>query len=178
MNHELQEFTATVTAHQDPVYRLALATVRDADDAQDIAQEAFLRLWRKGRDVPPEAVRPWLLKVTHNLCLDHLRRRQRRHLRLGRPDPNSLERLPETRPDPTDGGLPDELVSALDQLSPHARSLVVLHYCEDMKLAEIAQVLETTTGAVKVALHRARRALQQALTPTRVMAGGNQETGT
>ncbi len=178
MNTELDQFTNTVTLHQDRVYALALHVLRDSDDAADIAQEAFLRLWRKGQDLSHESVRPWLLRVTHNLCLDHLRRRQRQQRRLGHADHEAIHTLPsnpETTPLPP---FPEELNLALATLAPETRSMVVLHYCEGLKLAEIATLLGTSLSAVKVRLHRARKVLRNTLRPSATEENCTQETGT
>ncbi len=175
MNSDLQEFADVVRAHQDAVYGLALATVRDPDDAADIAQEAFVRLWRRRDEVAAKAHRPWLMKVTRNLCLDHLRRRTRDLRRMGPHDPEALDRVPA--PADPESILPDDFDRALGALSPRARSLVSLHYGQGFKLDEIAAMLGMTTGAVKVALHRARRTLRQSLAPARTLAGHGQENG-
>lgn len=178
MNTELDQFTNTVTLHQNRVYGLALHVLRDSDDAADVAQEAFLRLWRKGGNLPPESVRPWLLRVAHNLCLDHLRRSQLQQRRLGRPDHEAVHALPakpETIPAPH---FPEELNLALATLAPETRSMLVLHYCEGLKLAEIAKMLGTTLSAVKVRIHRARKALRDTLGPSASISNRTQETGT
>ena len=64
-------------AHLDPVYGLARRMLRDAAEAEDVAQEAFLRLWQAAPRWRPEArIGTWLYRVTHNLCIDRLRRRR------------------------------------------------------------------------------------------------------
>ncbi len=178
MNHGLEAFSQTVSIHQDRVYALALAILRDADDAADITQEAFLRLWRKGRDLPPEVVQSWLLKVAHNLCLDHLRRLRIQQKRLGRPDPEALQSLATPAPSAAAHLLPENLHQALSALTPRTRSMVVLHYCEGFKLAEIASLLETNLGSVKARLHRARKSMRLALEPGSEAENPKQETGT
>jgi len=178
MNTLHENFTATVAAHQDRVYALALGMLRDRDDAADVAQEAFVRLWRKGDRVPGERLAPWLYRVTHNLCLDHLRRRNLALKRLGQPDPEAVERLSVPADDPAGDPLPAPLAAALDRLPARTRSLVILHYCQDMKLAEIAELLGMSLPAVKTALHRARKVLREALQSGAAVAGQTLETGT
>ncbi len=178
MNTSHENFTAVVAAHQDRVYALALAMLRDRDDAAEVAQDAFVRLWRKGGQVPGERLAPWLFRVTHNLCLDRLRHRKLALKRLGRPDPEAVERLAVPADSPVGDELPENLAAALAHLPARARSLVVLHYCQDMKLAEIAELLDMSLPAVKTALHRARKVLREVLQPSAAVAGQTLETGT
>ncbi len=62
-----------IARHQDQVWSLARYLLGDATEAEDAAQEAFLRLWQRQEGLDDEAVKPWLLTVTRNLCLDRLR---------------------------------------------------------------------------------------------------------
>lgn len=131
----------------------------DRDTAQDVLAEAFLVIWRRLDDVPPDAVLPWCYSVARN-CLANEQRSARRRLslvaRVARlsPDPE-----PDTTPD-----LPDpELQEALAKLRPHDRDLLMLWAWEDLRPAEIAVVLGITTNAVNVRLHRARGRLRDLL---------------
>ncbi len=177
MNERIQDFSGVIAEHQDHAYALAVTILGDPDEAADAVQEAFVRLWRRGGHVPDAAVRPWLLKVVHNLCLDQLRRRKLVAKHWGRSDPDALPNLRAAPAPAAAPELPDSLAAALEQLPPRTRSMVMLHYCEGLPLAEIAELLDTTPGAVKVALHRARHALRQYLAPRAECGNRRQEIG-
>ena len=69
-------FELLLQEHRDTIYRTARYLVRDAEDAEDVVQETFIRLWKTREDIRIENVRSWLLRVCRNLCLDALRRRK------------------------------------------------------------------------------------------------------
>lgn len=168
MDHEL--FTALLEGNRDRVYGHALYCLRDPEDAQDVAQETFVKLWGKFEDIDPAKVPAWLMRVAHNLCIDLIRRRQSQRKNFGYPDPDALERLPSQGPghDPQDRLNLDQqqrtLLDAMETLTPETRSVMVMHYFEEMKLHEIAAVLDKTVSALKVQIHRARKALRLVLT--------------
>lgn len=143
-------------------YRVAWRMLGDGTEAQDVAQEALLRLWSnadKWRGGGP-GVAAWLTRVATNLCLDRLRDRKR-----------LSDRVAPERAD--DAPLADALIagdqeraaviSALDALSERQRAAVVLTYYEDLPNAEAAQMLEMNIKAFESLLLRARRALRALL---------------
>lgn len=163
-------FTELLASHRDRVYTQALYSLRDRRDAEDVTQEAFLRLWRQGGDVPPERVAPWLAHVTRNLCIDLCRRRSSARRHLGVADPEALDRLAAAPGDLDDPmrtlDLDDrqrQLVDALQTLSAETRSVMLMHYFEGRKLADIASALGKSVSAVKVQVHRARHSLRLVL---------------
>jgi RNA polymerase sigma-70 factor (ECF subfamily) len=168
MDHEL--FTALLESNQDRVYSHALYCLRDPEDAQDVTQETFVKLWDKFEGIDPAKVPGWLMRVVHNLCIDLIRRRRSQRKNFGFPDPDALERLPSQGPgfDPQDRLHLDQqqraLLDAMETLAPETRSVMVMHYFEEMKLHEIATVLDKTVSALKVQIHRARKSLRLVLT--------------
>jgi RNA polymerase sigma-70 factor (ECF subfamily) len=157
-------FETILREQRHRVFTHALGCLRDRDDAEDVTQETFLRLWRAGGDVPADRAGAWLLRVAHNLCIDHTRRRRTWRAYLGRPDPDALERLVgDSRPEPGDQGLGDELHAALATLPAETRSMVLMHYQQGLKLREIAALLDVGLGTLKVRIHRARKTLRAAL---------------
>lgn len=174
MTMEPQAFNRLVQAHRDRIYGHALYVLRDPDDAQDATQEAFLRLWRQGADLPPDRVKPWLLRVVHNLCLDQKRRQGARRRHFGRPDAEAVDALRAgddswQRPDAgiRQEILQQEVLAALATLTPETRSLVMMHYYQGLKIKDIADLLDKNLNSVKVQIHRARRALRLVLTSPR-----------
>ena len=72
------EYVRAVTEHKDRVHNFALWMLRHPDDARDVAQESLVRMWEHRSRIRPVAAGSWLLRTTHNLCLDHVRRRRAR----------------------------------------------------------------------------------------------------
>ncbi len=148
--------------HQHRVYGLAQHLTGDAEAAADVAQEAFIRLWTHRDTVEEARAGAWLLRVTRNLAIDHLRARKRAAC------------VPEAEPDATPalGPLPDEVTetradvaqihAALGTLREPFRSLLVLREMQDLSYEEIGQVLDLPLTSVKVYLHRARKMLRAA----------------
>jgi len=168
MDHAL--FTQLLEGNRDRVYSQALYFLRDPEDAQDVTQDAFVKLWRNYEDIDPGKAAGWLMRVVHNLCIDLVRRRKAQRNNFGFPDPDALERLPDrgSQPGPEDALHLDQqqrvLLDAMDTLAPETRSVMVMHYFQEMKLQEIAEVLGKTVSALKVQIHRARKSLRLVLT--------------
>jgi RNA polymerase sigma-70 factor (ECF subfamily) len=164
--------------------------VANAEEAEDLAQEVFLRVYRGRKKYHPKAkFSTWLFTIANNLALNALRSRQRKpsialNLRDSGPlGPRPAEHLVQDR-----GNLPmhnmqqQELAGiiqiALDGLNERQRVAVVLNKFEDMNYAEIAEVMGLTTKGVKSLLSRARDNLRIALKEYIFMDGEPRKTGT
>lgn len=159
-------FAALVERYQRPVYNLSLRMLGRAEDAEDAAQEVFLRVYRA---LPAyDAGRPfstWLLSIAAHHCIDRIRRRRMHEV--------SLDALPPWRQlaaqvvDPEDHAVADDhagRVRALLQLLPEDyRLVVVLRYWHDFGYSEIAALTGESESAIKSRLHRARRQLAEHL---------------
>lgn len=159
-----RKFQQWVTEHQDPAWNLARYLLKDPAEAEDACQEAFVKLWRHQDRVDPERVRPWLMKVTRNVCLDRLRRRH--------PTQEWAEwQQPDDGPGPLDGVQQTELgirlKTCINGLTEPYRSLVVLRDVQQHSYEEVANVLELSLTQVKVYLHRARKQLREQLAEVR-----------
>lgn len=166
-------FARVVHAHQDRVYSLAVHLCGDADDAADLAQEAFVRLYERAADFWPSAadgaLRSWLMSTVRRLVID--RYRTRHTLR----DEAALDTALDPAPTPyevTASGDERALAfAALDTLREPYRSLVLLRDVEDLPYAEIGDALGLPLASVKVYLHRGRAMLRTAyLRRTRELA--------
>lgn len=148
---DMDAFAALVDRHQADLLRVAHAITGDADMAEDVVQEAFLRLCRDAGALLVSAgerreVGGWLCSVVRNLSLDHLRRRK--------PTP-----LPEQVAQPTPpNGTPielDSLWAAVANLPPLERAAVVLRYRDDLDYRTVAERLGKSVSHVGVILHQA-----------------------
>ena len=169
MDHVL--FTQLLESNRDRVYNHTLYCLRNPEDAQDVTQDAFVKLWRNYDDIAPGKAAGWLMKVAHNLCIDLIRHRRSQQNNFGFPDPSAMERLPAGGSGPDLEYMLDldqrqrALLDAMDTLGAETRSVMVMHYFQEMKLQEIAAVLGKTVSALKTQIHRARKSLRLVLTP-------------
>ncbi len=147
--------------HHARVHALCYRLTGDASLADDLVQESFLRVlkYRKGFGARA-AFTTWLYRLVRNVCMDHLNAEAKRRARA---ELVALEQRQEQEPDEL--GEPDPrletLRTALYGLSPDKREVLVLSRYEGLSYAEIADVCETTVGAIKVRAHRAMRELRQ-----------------
>ncbi len=158
---DVSAFGHLVQLYQTPVYNLACRILGDRMEAEDAAQETFLRAFRSlDRYDPDRPFRTWLLAIAAHHCVDRIRRRR---------PALSLEAvsLSEERDGPEAALLRLEVRERIQRLllilSPTDRALVTLRYWYDSSYEEIAEMLGLSVSAVKSRLHRARRALAQAL---------------
>jgi RNA polymerase sigma-70 factor (ECF subfamily) len=162
-------FEQAARGHGNRVHSLAYWMLRDREEAGDVSQEALMRLWQHRDQVSEETARSWLLRTTHHLCLDQLRRRAVRsgpdlasvspRLRDGAPSPDRAAGSVETA---------GAIASALATLSPRDRAIVLLREVEGLPYEEIAGILELPLGTLKVSLHRSRERLRRFLTSSGV----------
>ena len=159
-------FGRIVEAHQGRIFGYLGRMGLDSATAEDIAQETFLRLWRKAGQFDAKLASPAtsILTIARNLALTHLARPARRVEITDDAEPpdNACDRL---QPDEALHAKQQRarLHTALERLAPADRSLLAASYIEDLGLAEIARIEGCTTGAVKVRLHRARARLREIL---------------
>lgn len=162
-----QAFSELVRRHQGRILALAFRFSRDRQDAEELAQEIFLRAWRFARSFRGEAAfSTWLYRLAVNACLNF------RQGRKGRPAPLPLpEELESGAPASGSGLAASErearLRQALDSLPARQRLALVLASFEDRSYEEIAAAMGTSLSSVESLLFRARRGLAAALRPLR-----------
>ncbi len=173
---EVPCFETLVHRYSRHVYNIAYRLSGNEADAKDLAQEAFLRVYRAlSRVEPGVPLEAWLYRIVLNLFIDQLRRRGKVRLEpldapVVTPRGNEVERtLPDPSPNPEEqvvtGQLDAEIQQALVALSPDLRVVVVLVDIQGFSYEEVAQILRVPLGTVKSRLHRARRFLRDRLAP-------------
>ncbi len=161
-------FGELVQLHQNAVYNLAYRILGNRVEAEDAAQETFLRAYANlDRYDMVRPFRTWLLSITSNFCIDRLRRRRLKWLSIDEPLPPRTVLHSEAL-EPEAAAIASErtalIQSLLAELSPEHRAAVVLHYWYDYSYQEIAEMLRTTESAIKSRLFRARQTLAAKLT--------------
>jgi RNA polymerase sigma-70 factor (ECF subfamily) len=163
-----QAFAQLVEKYQTPVYNLAYRMLSNPDDAEDAAQETFLRAFSQLKQFhADQKFATWLLSIGAHYCIDRLRRR--RFLWLSIDEEVFAESLVSETPEPEAEILrrenEREVARLLEHLAPAYRLVVVLRYWHDQSMEEIAGTTGDSVSAVKVKLHRARQMLAREMTP-------------
>jgi RNA polymerase sigma-70 factor (ECF subfamily) len=160
-------FGQLVRAYERPVYNLTYRMLGDSAEAEDAAQETFLRAYSKLATYQPgRKFVNWLLSIASHHCIDRLRRKSRApQLSLEEPLPPKWLESDAPRPEQVVGKKQERerVRQVLDTLPPDYRAAVVLRYWYGMSYREIASTMETTESAIKSRLHRARRMMAQDL---------------
>jgi RNA polymerase sigma-70 factor (ECF subfamily) len=160
-------FGRLVVAYQTPVYNLAYRMLGNKAEAEDAAQEAFLRAYTHLRSYDPNRpFRSWLLSIASHYCIDRLRRRRITWLPLEDEFAESYH-MTSKSPNPeivaTQREQEEQVQDLLGTLSPTDRAAITLLYWYDCSYEEIAEMLNLTASAVKSRLHRARRTLADSM---------------
>lgn len=160
-----QAFGELVGRHGPMVYNLALRLLNNAQEAEDMAQEAFVRAWQALPGFRGDsAVSTWLYRITTNLCYNRLPHLRASLLAL---DADAADEVSDDRPLPESrlqsAEMRRELFAAVDALPDHYRLLIQLRHIQGLGYNEIAAVTGMPLGTVKTGLHRAHRRLRAML---------------
>ena len=150
--------------HLARVYRFALYLVHDHHAAQDIAQEAMLRAWRQRRQLRNSSSKTaWLLRITANLCRDHQRRGRHWVSQAGPIETEPAENAAEPWEHLAQLEQLASIKQVIESLSERERTVLYLSAFEQLTNTEVAESLQISKDAVKVALSRARKAVRHEL---------------
>jgi len=154
-----------VEQHSARVYRLAYRLTGNPHDAEDLTHDVFIRVFRSLHSYQPGTFEGWLHRITTNVFLDKMRRKQR--IRFDALSDESAARLPTREAGPEAAfdatHFDDDVQRALDALSPDFRAAVVLCDIEGLSYEEIAATLGVKLGTVRSRIHRGRAQLREAL---------------
>jgi len=149
-----KEYNECVNLYADNVFRFIVKNLRNEEDARDVVQTAFEKLWRNRQDVDGTKSKSYLFTVAYNQMIDHLRKVKRIHLKE---DFKEEVRVQNRHVDNAKAVLQE----ALARLSETQRSLVMLKDYEGYSYEEIGQIMNLNPSQVKVYLHRARLQLKE-----------------
>jgi len=165
-------FREILDRYRGPIYNLCYRMSRNPEDARDLAQEVFIKVFSLlDRYDEQYAFSSWLFRIATNHCIDHIRRNRLRFLSLdGTPGPDGEEYELQI---PSDGPEPDtvlqrkealeRLAEVIAELPPHYKAITLLRHDQQLSYEEIAEVLQLPLGTVKARIHRARNLIQQTL---------------
>ncbi len=170
---EVNHFEILQRKYQKPLTLLISRMIHNAEDAQDLVQETFIKAYNNLRFFKKEfSFHSWLFKIASNLCIDYLRKQRIQKISIEQPFPSSNE-------DDKHFDYPDKdadidvkisiverdkiLHQAINLLPEHYRKIIHLRYFEELDYQELAEKLSLPLGTVKVHLFRARKALLEIL---------------
>ena len=163
-----EAFAWLVRTHEMRAFRVARGLIANEEDARDVAQEAFLRVFRSlERFDFGYAFSTWLHRIVTNLAIDHLRKRRvvAKGGLLDDEESRAPELVDEGVEDPSAGlergETVDEVHRCLEALAPHFQSVLVLRELEGLSCAEIAEIVGATNVTVRWRLHRGRKLFQE-----------------
>ncbi len=159
-----EAFRQLVERYQGAVYNLAYRMLGIPEEAEDAAQEIFVRIYRQlERYDPTRKFSTWTLVIATNYCIDQLRRRRMQLVPLENIIPWARDREAGPEAEALGQESRDEVQRLIRELPEKYRAPLVLRYWEDLSCAEIAEILGVPEGTVKTQIHRARKALGKLL---------------
>jgi RNA polymerase sigma factor (sigma-70 family) len=151
-----REYNECVNLYADNVYRFILKNLRHEEDARDVVQTAFEKMWRNREEVDNAKCKSYLFTVAYHQMIDHIRKVKRIHLKEDFEDDKRVQHMQT-------GNLRKTLEEALSRLSETQRSLVMLKDYEGYSYEEIGRITGLNESQVKVYLHRARQQMKNFL---------------
>src|SRR5215213_9836872 len=150
-------FGILIARYSDPLYRHALGMTGSPDVAEDILQASFIKAFQHLSEVRGR-FDAWVFRIVANACKDWLKNIRRTHLSYDEDDQPSSFNTPDEELDRSE--LRTDLDNALSTLPPSLREAFIMKHVEGRSYEEMADLLGTTVGALKMRVHRAREALQ------------------
>ena len=151
-----KDYNDCVDNFADGVYRFIVKNIRHTEDAQDIVQSAFEKLWVNREQVLPEKAKSYLFTVAYHQMIDHIRKSNKMPL-------SEDTAIPQQQIVQQDAELKKILMRAINELNPIQKSLVLLKDYEGYSYQEIGEIMHLSESQVKVYLHRARLILKNKL---------------
>lgn len=166
---EAEAIGAFVSQFEGLVFGLCWRMLRHREDAEDVAQETFVRVFRHLPQWDAQRpLKPWVMAIAANRCRTRLARRKTQFVSAAEwQDPGVVDR--------TSGDLAEELQRALEQLRDDHRLCFVMFYEQELSIQEISAVLDCPTGTIKTWLFRARKQVAEVLRERRVVNEGGYE---
>ena len=153
-------FEDLIAVMERPLLYYAMTLTGNADSALDVLQDVWLRVFRKiGKLNDPGALRPWLYSIVHGIAVDCIRKNSRRETA----EQFQYEEFVEAEEPSFANEDAEAIHQALGEIGLQHREVLVLHFLEDLSIAEIAAVVGCSEGTVKSRMHYAKRAMKEVL---------------
>jgi RNA polymerase sigma-70 factor (ECF subfamily) len=165
---EMGAFQELVSRYHQKIYMVILGLLRNREDALEVAQETFFRAYRKIKGFHGDSsFYTWLYRIAVNIAIDSQRRQKRNPLEFRDTMEGIFEEQNEVAKDPFsdahDRELRERLVSAINDLTPEHKAVIIFRAVEGLSYRDIAEILGCSEGTVMSRLHYARKKLQEKL---------------
>ena len=164
------QFQNTMHQQKDRVFNYSIYFLKNRQDAEDVTQEVFIKLWDHWENVDRNKLSSWIMQVTHHCCIDRYRKRKRTIVNHVNYDDGPVQsELRDENPvhDPDmvmeHSELHQTLFHALDQLPEQTKSIFLLHYFQNYRLEDISTILDMNLNTVKVQMHRGKKTMKSIL---------------
>lgn len=158
----LDQYRQAIDQHRQRIYSFARYSLRAAEDAEDVTQDVFIKLWQHWRKIDHSKLGAWLMRVTHNAVIDHVRKQRfsRDHVdqfadvELESEDRDASQEIDQE-------AFEKHIQKVIQQLDDPFRSIIILRDIQGQSYADIQETLNMNESQVKVYLHRGRRKLRE-----------------
>ncbi|MBU0561715.1 MAG: RNA polymerase sigma factor [Bacteroidetes bacterium] len=166
---ETTKYNFLIEQYKNNIFSYSIYMTRNRMDADDITQEVLIRIWKNLDKFNILAAKSWIMKTTHNLCIDYLRRRSKQNIKEFSLDEDFIESIEDSRSE-TNPYLAthikimhDKVKETIKELPENLRAVFVLYEIQGLKYKEVAEAIDIPINSVKVYLLRARKKLQEEL---------------
>ena len=157
-----KQYQQAITRYRQRVFSFANYSLRAREDAEDITQDVFIKLWQNWQRLDHSKLNAWLMRVAHNAVVDHVRKDKKANEQV-----DDYAELEDQASEEYSGGDLDDrafkqqLMEAIKSLDDPFRSILVMRDIQGMSYTDIQQSLDISASQVKVYLHRGRRKLRE-----------------
>jgi RNA polymerase sigma-70 factor, ECF subfamily len=161
------KYEILIKRYKNDIFNYALYMMKNKMDADDITQEVLIKIWMNINNFNIKAAKSWIIKTTHNLCIDYLRRNQKVILREttieDKKNMPAAGTLTDTEVRVRKEFLKDKIKKGINNLPDNLKSVFILYELQGFKYKEISETLSMPLNSVKVFLLRARKQMQEEL---------------
>lgn len=157
-----KQYQQAITQYRQRVFSFAHYSLRAREDAEDITQDVFIKLWQNWQKIDHGKLNAWLMRVAHNAVVDHVRKYKKANEQLddyAEPEDQASEEY--SGDDLDDRAFKQQLMEAIKTLDDPFRSILVMRDIQGMSYTDIQESLDISASQVKVYLHRGRRKLRE-----------------
>jgi len=157
-----KQYQQAITQYRQRVFSFANYSLRAREDAEDITQDVFIKLWQNWQRIDHSKLNAWLMRVAHNAVVDHVRKHKKANEQVddyAEPEDQASEEY--SGGDLDDRAFKQQLMEAIKSLDDPFRSILVMRDIQGMSYTDIQQSLDISASQVKVYLHRGRRKLRE-----------------